>query len=136
MFEKYKTFKIMKHINLILRTSICLSLVLSSIIALGQDKRLYVEVKDTIEVAYYTYYTGEWERSGFSSLPVIEKDSIGVDSIRITKLFYIEEYDPYVGIRAKSDTILPYAIRKIYLQFQQKEYINGCSSYSSSIDGL
>jgi len=124
----------MKHINLIVRTVICLSLVLSSAVALGQDKRLYVEVVDTIETAYYTYYIGEWNR--FSSLPVIEKDSIGIDSIRIIKLFYIEEYDPYISIRAKSDTILPYAIRKVYLQFQQKEYINGCSSYFSSVGGL
>ena len=102
----------------------------------GQDKQIYAEVKDTIEIAYHTYYTGGWEQNGFSMYPAEKSDSIGIDSIRITKLYYLEKYDPYKHIRERSDTILPYAVRRVYLQIEQKEYLNECSSYDSRFSGL
>lgn len=126
----------MKLTNFIKITAICLYLVLTCVFVRGQDMCLYAEVKDTIEIAYHTYYTGWWERNGFSMYPAEKSDSIGIDSIRITKIYYLEKYDPYKNIRATSDTILPYAVRRVYLKIEQKEYLNGCSSYDSRFSGL
>ena len=125
----------MKLTNFIKRTAICLYLVLTCVFVRGQDKQLYAEVKDTIETAYHTYYTGVWEQNGFSMYPAEKSDSIGIDSIRITKIYYLEIYDPYKPLRAKSDTILPFAVRRVYLQIEQKEYLNERSSYDSRFSG-
>ena len=125
----------MKLTNFIKRTAICLYLVLASVIVRGQDMRAYIEVKDTIETAYHTYL-GAWEQNGFNYLPGTERNSIGVDSVTITRIYYLERFDPYEDIRAKSDTILPFAVRRVYLEFEQRKYKNGCSSYDSRFRGL
>jgi hypothetical protein len=124
----------MKITNIIKSSTICLYFVLASVIVRGQDMRAYIEVKDTIETAYHTYY-GAWEQNGFSYSHKIVRDSIGVDSVTITRIYYLEKYDPHKDIRVKSDTILPFAVRRVYLDFEQREYKNGCSSYDSRFSG-
>ena len=65
----------------------------------------YVEIKDTSELAIKSYHCG-WEQNGFAITEKVCKDTIGLDSIRITKLFYLDECN-----------------EKVYLDFFLKEYI-------------
>jgi len=111
-------------------------LIVFAVQVMAQDKRAYIEVKDTIEIAYNTYFTGDWSQNGFNLFRTEKSDSIGVDSVSITRIYYLEKYDPYKNIRANSDTILPYRMRKVYLSFKQKEYKNGCSSKDNRLNML
>lgn len=53
------------------------------------DTKLYVEVKDTTETAYFHYYGDNWiHRDAFSITREEKKDSIGVNKVRITRLYY------------------------------------------------
>jgi hypothetical protein len=103
---------------------------------MAQDKRAYIEVKDTIEIAYNTYFTGDYTQNGFSIYPIEKSDSIGIDSVSIIRIYYLEKYDPYKEIRASSDSILSYGFRRIYLKFREKEYKNGCSSKDNRLNML
>ena len=115
---------------------ITILLIMFAVQVMAQDKRAYIEVKDTIEIAYNTYFTGDYTQNGFSIYPIEKSDSIGIDSVSITRIYYLEKYDPYKNIRANSDTILPYRMRKVYLSFKQKEYKNGCSSKDNRLNML
>ena len=119
-----------------MKNLITIILIMFAIQVMAQDKRAYIEVKDTIETAYYTYFTGDWERDGFSMYPTEKSDSIGIDSVSITRIYYFEKYDPYKNIRANSDTILPFRMRKIYLDFEQRKYKNGRSSQDNRLNML
>ena len=55
----------MKNFKLLTKTAIVGYILLANFNVLGQDKQLYVEIKDTIETAYHTYFSG-WEQRGFN----------------------------------------------------------------------
>lgn len=52
--------------------------------------RLYVEVKDTSEVAYHQRYTGRWIQEGFNSYMETQKDSVGIDSFQLVRFYWID----------------------------------------------
>ncbi|MFA5431980.1 MAG: hypothetical protein WC319_03800 [Candidatus Paceibacterota bacterium] len=125
----------MKNFKLLTKTAIVGYILLANVTVFGQDKQLYVEIKDTIETAYHTYFSG-WEQRGFNYSQKTISDSIGIDSVIIKKLYYVEKYDPYIDIRAKSDTILPYAYRKVYLGYEERKYPKGNKSKDTRFSGF
>lgn len=70
---------------------------------------LNAEVKDTVLTAYNHYYGG-FEGNVFYPNRKIKKDSIGVNKVRITKLFYykFKGNDPF---------------NKVYLKYVETEYL-------------
>lgn len=83
------------------------------------EKQLYVEIKDTVEVAYHHYYTGEWSINTNSVYPVVKKDSIGLDSVRITRLYYLVDDSVYHrkwgGSYEKKKVFIDFIVNKKYL---------------------
>ena len=83
------------------------------------EHRLFLEITDTIETAYDVSY-GNWIQHGFVITREPIYDSIGVDSVRISRLFYIMsraqwEKTKYLG-----------AVKyKVYLSYEERKYPNG-----------
>ena len=80
----------------------------------AQDRQAWVEVKDTVETAYHTYY-GNWGSDGLNYTQKIIRDSIGVDSVTIIRIYYLE-------------WLPKLRVRKIYLDIMNKKYKNGNSN--------
>ena len=72
----------------------------------GQDKIVFVEITDTVEVAYDVRYDG-WEQQGFNYVMKTVRDSVGLDSIKIFRFY----------------TYLPHISEKIYLDLDITKYI-------------
>lgn len=47
----------------------------------------FVEVKDTVEIAYKYRYSDYWVQDGFNMSRELLKDSIGIDSIRLFRTY-------------------------------------------------
>lgn len=81
------------------------------LLSYGQERNIILnaEVKDTILTAYNHYYDG-FESKGFYMTRKIKKDSIGINKVRITKLFYykFKENNPF---------------NKVYLKYVEIEYL-------------
>ncbi len=119
----------MKLTNFIKSSAICLYLVLLSVIVRGQDIPAFIEITDTIETAYDIYYGG-WEQNGFNFTRKEIKDSVGIDSVRITRIYYYEEFmdktsETYTVILGDTVKIMGYTPMsyKVYLDFELKEYL-------------
>lgn len=83
-----------------------------SLFSYGQTKNIMLnaEVKDTVLTAYNHYYDG-LESKGFYMTRKIKKDSIGINKVRITKLFYY---------KFKENN----RFGKVYLKYAEIEYLD------------
>lgn len=80
------------------------------------EKQLYVEIKDTVEIAYHHYYSGEWSMKGSSVYPVVKKDFVGLDSVRITRLYYFDnDYYTLTGAYLGKKVYIDLILKKEYL---------------------
>lgn len=109
---------------------LCISI---NVYSQSKSYQLYVEIKDTVETAYF-YYEGDlFIQNGFHMTKELKKDSIGIDSVQIKRLFYIETY------RRKAECemcLSPIEMRKIYLNYEEKIYPKGCSTKYLYKNGL
>ena len=94
--------------------TITLILLLVFLVPESHGQQVYVEVKDTVEAAYGSI--GFSRDSGIIISPIF--DSIGVDSVRITRLYFWKE-----TVLLRSHTF--YKPYKVYLPFEHREYFNG-----------
>lgn len=78
----------MQNFKLLTKAAIVGYILLANVTVFGQDKQLYVEIKDTIEIAYHTYFS-VWEQKGFNYSQKTVSDSIGIDSVIIKRLYYV-----------------------------------------------
>ncbi len=77
------------------------------------DFDLKIEVIDTVQTAYNHYFTGNWIQSNFSMIQEQKKDSIGLDSVRIKRIYYVIK--SYEKISNKFD--------KVYIGWTEIEYL-------------
>jgi len=110
-----------------------LLLCLMTTISYGQ---VFIETKDTIRVRYGDVYWAEemvWEHaygdiSIGSEKMVLKQDSIGIDSVRIKKLYYFECYDRKTHkYRPDAEPTLSmfndYYCEKAYLDYEEYKII-------------
>lgn len=91
-----------------MRTIILITAILFTSKISAQHK-IYVEVKDTIQIAYREYLGQEYIQDGFYYSREWKKDSVGIDSIRVTKIYYMLPHKPK---------------KKVYLPQEFIEYIS------------
>ena len=109
----------MKKLKLSTKTAIAGILLLLPVFLSAQirvEEQLFIEIKDTTQTAYLHYYNGEWVQKGFTMSQVEKKDSIGIDSIRITRFFYYDkDYYNFDGSYVGKKVFIDLIIKKEYL---------------------
>jgi len=93
-----------------IKLPIILLLLSNAIFSQTKNVNLILEIKDTTETAYNYYYTGKWVQKGFAINKEEKKDSIGINKVRIKRLFY--------NTFESNGTI-----KKVYLKYEEKEYL-------------
>ena len=53
-------------------------------------RQVYVEMRDTVAVAYREYFGDKWVQSGGAISREWVKDSVGLDTLRIYDFFYLD----------------------------------------------
>ena len=83
-------------------------LLLISVNHILAQKQLYIEIKDTVEVSYDIRHDG-WEKKGFTIQLREVKDSVGLDTFRLQKFYYLDT------VKNK--------VKRIYLEMSLKKII-------------
>jgi len=109
----------MKNFKLITTTAIIGYMLLVSVKCDGQDLPAFIEITDTIETAYDARW-GDMVQKGFSISPEDVYDSVGVDRVIITKIYYLKP--TYIKVKG---LLIKDGAERVYLQIEQREYPEG-----------
>lgn len=92
-----------------------LPFLLMAVLASGQ-KPIFVEIKDTVETSYDLSY-GEWFQEDFNMQRQEIRDSVGLDTFRLYKFYYLDTIKGEV-----KKTYLDMALKKIVGRRKGKDY--------------